>query len=110
MTNNISARPTSRHWSWQGLKCRRQVAIDVEYKGRVITGQRLDLLVEEEVPVELKSVKTLPEVAMAQTLSQLRASGLKRALLINFREERLIDGVHRVTLYTTVSEALFREN
>ena len=49
----------------QGMECRRQVAVDVEYKGRVIKGQRLDLLVEEEVPVELKSVKTLPEVAMA---------------------------------------------
>jgi GxxExxY protein len=48
------------------LKCQRQVLVDVSYKGIVIQGQRLDLLVEHEVVVELKSLANLPEVAKAQ--------------------------------------------
>jgi GxxExxY protein len=82
----------------QGVQFERQVAVDVAYKGCVIAGQRLDLLVEGEVVVEVKSVRTLPEVATAQVLSYLKATGLKRALLINFGEERLVDGVKRISL------------
>jgi GxxExxY protein len=76
----------------------RQVAVDVFYKGAVIKGQILDLLVEGEVVVELKAVSRLPEVAVAQTLSYLKATNLKRALLINFGEHRLVDGVKRLAL------------
>lgn len=63
------------------------------YKGIVIKGQKQDLLVEKQVVVELKAVSKLPEVAMAQTLSYLKATGLKRALLLNFGETRLIDDI-----------------
>jgi GxxExxY protein len=48
--------------------------------------------------IELKSSKNLPEVASAQTLSYLRATGLRRALLINFGNSRLIDGIKRFSL------------
>jgi len=82
----------------RGLSVKRQVKIDIAYKGKIIKGQRIDILVEDQVIVELKSVSTLPEVAMAQTLSYLRASGLKRALLINFGEKKLIDGIKRISL------------
>jgi GxxExxY protein len=80
------------------LKCQRQILVDVPYKGIVIQGQRLDLLVEDEVVVELKSLAKLPEVAKAQLLSYLKATGLKRGLLINFGEPRLIDGIKRISL------------
>ncbi len=76
----------------------RQVEVDVNYKGHVIKGQRLDLLVEKEVIVELKSVSSLPEVASAQVLSYLKATGLKRGLLINFGAPRLVDGIKRLSL------------
>ena len=82
----------------RGMKVQRQIEIDVIYKGRVIKGQRIDLLVEKEVIVEIKSLSKLPEVATAQTLSYLKATGLKRALLINFGEKRLVDGVKRLSL------------
>lgn len=82
----------------QGIGYEQQVAVDVIYKGQAITGQRLDILVEREVVVELKAVSTLPDVAMAQTLSYLKATGLKRALLINFGESRLIKGIKRISL------------
>jgi GxxExxY protein len=80
------------------LKYQRQVELDVEYKGHIIKGQRLDLLVEGEVIVELKSISNLPQVATAQVLSYLRATGLKRALLINFGVPRLVDGIKRISL------------
>ncbi len=82
----------------QGIGYERQVAVDVIYKGRAITGQRLDILVEHEVVVEIKAVSTLPDVAMAQTLSYLKATDLKRALLINFGETKLVRGIKRISL------------
>lgn len=81
----------------RGLIVKRQVEIDILYKGKTIKGQRLDILVNDELIVELKSVSILPDVAMAQTLSYLKAANLKRALLINFGEKRLIDGIKRIS-------------
>lgn len=80
------------------INLQRQVEIDVIYKNKVIKGQRLDLLVENAVVIEIKSLTQLPEVATAQTLSYLKATGLKRALLINFGEKRLVDGIKRISL------------
>jgi GxxExxY protein len=82
----------------QGIPAQRQVEIAVNYKGQIIKGQRIDLLVAGEVIVELKAVAHLPEVAKAQTLSYLKVTGLKRALLINFSEAKLINGVKRISL------------
>jgi GxxExxY protein len=82
----------------RGLRCERQKAVEVIYKDIVIKGQRLDLLVEGALVVEIKSVSTMPEVALAQTLSYLRTTGLKRALLVNFGERLLKDGIKRISL------------
>jgi len=82
----------------RGINYRRQVEIDVIYKDKVIKGQRIDILVEEEVIVEIKSLSRLPDVSMAQTLSYLKATGLKRALLINFGEKMLRNGIRRISL------------
>jgi GxxExxY protein len=71
------------------------------YKDKVIKDQRVDLLVEDEddrVVVDLKSISRLPEISTAQVLSYLKATGLKRGLLINFGEKRLVDGVRRLSL------------
>lgn len=82
----------------RGVPFQRQVEVDVHYKGHVIKGQRLDLLVSGQVVVELKSVAVLPEVAMAQVLSYLGATGLRRGLLINFGETTLVKGIKRISL------------
>lgn len=74
----------------------RQVEIDVFYKGVTIKGQRIDLVVEKEVVVELKSVSRLHGVVFSQVLSYLKATGLKRGLILNFGENRLVDGIRRV--------------
>ncbi|MDA0809206.1 MAG: GxxExxY protein [Planctomycetota bacterium] len=82
----------------RGIAAQRQVEVDVIYKGIAIKGQKLDLLVANEVVVELKAVSKLPAVATAQVLSYLKATGLKRALLLNFGEQRLVDGIKRISL------------
>ena len=82
----------------RGIKFQRQVEIDIIYKGKVIKGQRVDLLVENQVIVEIKSLAKLPEVATAQTLSYLKATGLKRGLLFNFGATRLIEDIKRISL------------
>jgi len=82
----------------RGLSFQRQVEVEVNYKGHCIKGQRLDLLVEHAVVVELKSIAMLPHAATAQVLSYLKATGLKRALLINFGAPRLVDGIKRISL------------
>ena len=55
----------------RGIRYRTQVEIDVIYKDKVIKGQRIDILVEEEVVVEIKSLTKLPDVSTAQILSYL---------------------------------------
>jgi GxxExxY protein len=59
-------------------------------------GYRADLLVGSKVIVELKSVTTLSAVHSKQVLTQLRLSGLKLGLLINFGEAHLKNGIKRV--------------
>ncbi|HUY15038.1 MAG TPA: GxxExxY protein [Terriglobia bacterium] len=58
-------------------------------------GYRMDLLVERSVVVEVKSVDALAPVHEAQTISYLRLSGCKLALLINFNVTLLKDGIRR---------------
>ncbi len=58
----------------------------------------LDLLVFGKIVVEIKSVRKLEDVFTAQVLSYLKSTGLKRALLINFGEGKLVDGVKRFSL------------
>jgi GxxExxY protein len=81
----------------RGIPYEKQVEKEFHYKGVPIKGQRLDFVVAGEVVVEIKSVSELPDVAYAQVLSYLKATGLRRALLLNFGMKRMIDGVKRVS-------------
>jgi len=82
-----------RHLSFERRRC-----IDIVYKDIPIKGQRIDLVVGNEVIVELKAVSQQHPVFISQTLSYLKATGLKKALIINFGERRLTDGIKRVSL------------
>ncbi|HES75395.1 MAG TPA: GxxExxY protein [bacterium] len=81
-----------------GIPFQRQVRLDVHYKGSVIAQQVLDIVVDKSVIVELKSVQHLPDIATAQILSYLKATGLERGLLINFSAPRLVQGIKRFSL------------
>ena len=82
----------------QGIPYKRQMAVDIRYKNYVIQGQRLDLIAFDEVVIEIKSLQQVPDIAMAQVLSYLKATGLKRALLINFGVAQLKNGIKRISL------------
>lgn len=80
-----------------GLKVESQVPLPVVYKQvKLDCGYRLDLLVDNEIVVELKSVETLLPIHTAQILSYLKLSRKTLGLLINFNVNKLVDGVHRV--------------
>ncbi len=57
-------------------------------------GYRLDLLVEDKVIIEIKSIELLAPVHYAQLLTYLKLSNLKLGLLINFNTKLLKDGIH----------------
>ena len=74
-----------------------QVEIKVKYKGINITDSlRLDLLVDDSVIVELKSVEELKPIHHKQLLTYLRLMNKKVGLLINFNTDNLMDGIKRI--------------
>ena len=82
----------------RGIPFKRQVSLGVQYKGERVGEGRMDLLVKDVLIVELKTVDTLAPIHKAQTISYLKATGLKLALLINFNVPVLKDGIKRVIL------------
>jgi|TARA_B110000438_G_scaffold169999_2_gene162495 GxxExxY protein len=72
------------------------VPLPVQYKGLAVpTSYRMDLVIDNEILVELKSVASLEPIHEAQVLTYLKLSGLKKALLINFNVPLLKDGIRR---------------
>lgn len=82
-----------------GLKYRRQVPLSVRYKDVLLEcGYRMDIVVEERLIVELKTVEKLLPIHDAQLLTYLRLSGLGTGLLLNFNTPLLKDGLRRLVL------------
>jgi len=81
-----------------GLNFQRQLMVPITYKGRPIGDHRLDLVVENSVIVEIKSVDRFDAIFEAQLLTYLKITGLKRGLLLNFNSRLLKDGIKRMVL------------
>ena len=81
-----------------GLRTEAQVPVRITYKGEDVAddGLRLDLLVEDHVIVELKSVKQVTDLDKKQLLSYIRMADKRIGLLINFNSVLLKDGVTRI--------------
>ncbi len=80
-----------------GLETKTQLKLPIIYQGQKIdAGYRIDMLVENSVIVELKSIERLMPVHEAQLLSYLRMSDKRLGLLINFNVKLLRDGIRRV--------------
>jgi GxxExxY protein len=80
----------------RGLAVEQEKPVPLIYEGvKLECGHRMDLLVERSVVVEVKSVEASAPIHEAQTLSYLRLSGCKLALLINFNVTVLKDGIRR---------------
>lgn len=80
-----------------GINVQKQKPLPLIYKDvRLDAGYRLDLLVENKVVVEIKSVEFIHDVHMAQVLTYLKLSKCKIGLLINFNVKSLKDGIKRL--------------
>ena len=82
----------------RGLKVDRQKEVPILYDGHVLKSHlRVDLLVEDKVVVELKSVREMQDVFWKQTRTYLRLLGLRVGILVNFNVDNILDdAIHRI--------------
>ena len=73
----------------RGIPFERQKKVTVHYKGRIIGTHRLDFVVNDKIVLELKAVSALTDVFKQQTLSYLKATGLRLGILVNFGTPRV---------------------
>ena len=81
-----------------GHSVQMELALPVVFRGKLIDsdGYRIDLLVDDTVIIEIKSVAEIAPVHSMQLVTYLRLSNKPCGLLINFNVPRLVDGIHRV--------------
>jgi GxxExxY protein len=80
-----------------GLSINREVPMPIVYKEvKLNHGYRIDILVENKIVIEIKSVESLKVVHLAQTLTYLRLGKFKLGLLLNFNTPVLKNGIRRV--------------
>ncbi len=83
----------------KGINCQTQHPLPVEYKGvRLECGYRVDILVENEIILELKSVDTVTGIHEAQLLTYIKLARIKQGFLINFNVKRLKQGLRSFVL------------
>jgi GxxExxY protein len=83
----------------RGLKVEKQKELPVVYKGvHIECGYRLDLVVEDSVILELKSIEKLERIHEAPVMSYLKLSGKYVGLLINFNVLQLVKGLKRIVM------------
>jgi GxxExxY protein len=82
-----------------GLNVEKQKPLPLVYKDvKLDTGYRIDLLVEGQVVIEVKSIDSFADIHMAQILTYLRLSKCRLGLLVNFNVLHLKDGIKRVII------------
>jgi len=80
-----------------GFDVKQQVPMPFIYKDvKLDVGYRIDLIIDNKLIVEVKSIEALAPVHFAQTLTYLKLSGLRLALLINFNSKLLKESIHRI--------------
>lgn len=86
----------ARELHLRGLHVQTEVPLPVTYRGaKVELGFRFDMLVDDALVVELKTVPSIARIHRAQVLSYLRLSGHRIGLLLNFQAPHLRDGIER---------------
>lgn len=80
-----------------GLKVQRQLLLPIQYEElNIENAYKLDLLVEDMLVLELKTIYPLPSVYFKQIRTHLSLLNLKHGMLLNFKVELMKDGIHRV--------------
>jgi GxxExxY protein len=83
----------------RGIPYKKEHPLPLEYKGLYLDcGYRMDIVVDDSIVVEVKSVEALSPIHDAQVLTYLRIGGYKLGLLINFNVAVLKNGIHRRVL------------
>lgn len=83
----------------RGLDVRREVALPVRFKDLELEyGYRIDLLINDELVVETKTVEAFTEVHEAQILTYMKFGNFSKGLLLNFKVKKLADGIKRMAL------------
>ena len=82
----------------QGIKFERQKEIEIKYKDVHIKGQRIDILVDNCLILELKAIDEIAPIHEAQLLSYLKTTGFRIGLIINFKVQQLKLGIKRIIL------------
>ena len=99
LVESIYEKCLTRELSLRQIGTVNQRAVPIEYKGYVFEEPlRFDLLVEDCLLLELKSVQDVLPIHKAQLLSYMKLLNIPLGLLINFHELKLVDGVHRMIL------------
>ena len=81
----------------RGLKVERQVQVPITYKGNVLkTELRLDIIIEDTVIVELKSVEEMKKVFAKQLLTYLRLMNKRVGILVNFNTDDILKSIQRI--------------
>ena len=81
----------------RGLRVKRQVSVPIEHDSiKFNVGFRADLIVEDKIIVEIKSVESLNKAYKKQVLTYLKFTKLKLGYLLNFSEELMKDGISRI--------------
>ena len=83
--------------SKRGITVKRQILLPIDYEELFIKkGYKLDMLVEEKLILELKTLHPLPPVSFDQIRTHLSLLNLKYGMLLNFKVSLMRDGIHRV--------------
>ena len=98
MNESVYVRACQLEFEANGVSYESERAVPIRYHGKLICTQRIDLLVENALILEAKSVERIHPVHVAQTVGYLRATGLRLALVVNFNVDSLRRGIRRVVL------------
>jgi GxxExxY protein len=85
-------------FSAAGIEFKRQIGIPLYYKGELLSEHRPDLIVDDKVIVEIKSVETLNLIHTAQLLTYLRVCRIRVGLILNFNSAFMKHGIRRLML------------
>lgn len=99
LLENVYERCLAHEFTSEGIAFEQQLALPVIYKGLPVEcGYRIDMLVERQIILELKSVESLSRVHEAQLMTYLKLCGLHHGFPVNFNVRRLTDGLKSIIL------------
>jgi len=96
MSESVYAAATRLELEARSIPFESEKTVPVRYRGHLIGHHRIDLLVDQRLVVEIKSIESIHSVHVAQVVSYLRVTGAKIGLLVNFNVPLRKQGIRRV--------------